>query len=215
MKSIYVIVGAIGILGSVVIFGLSLSNKYYELIPISFIEFFSCTIFFVISSLMQHAEDTDKKIKEIEAYLKTSDSYNEFISKKIEETEIDTVENSNDNADYEKISVVLKLLKQENYKEAVDTLNDLVLKGNKDAYAYLGYCYMLGYGVVKNTTTGIEWYKKSADAGNSTGKMFLGISYYDGYGVECNKELGKKLLYESAKQGNEKAKEYIKSKKII
>ncbi len=213
MKTIYYLIGAIGIIGSVIILGMALSQKLYVLIPVSIVEFFSCTIFFTVSSLMDHADDTDERLEEIETILKKSHLYDEYIDKKIDIVLDD--KKCNDNADYEKISVVIDLFKQKKYDEAINTINNLVEKGNKDAYAYLGYCYMRGYGIEKNTNKGIEWYKKSSDAGNATGKMFLGISYYEGYGVECNKELGKKLLYESAKQGNEKAKEYIKSKKII
>ena len=213
MKTIYYLIGAIGILGSIIIFFYALSEKLYILIPVSIVDFFSCTIFFTVSSLMDHADDTDERLKDIETILKKSHLYDEYIDKKID-LALEAKEGK-DNADYEKINVVINLFKQKKYDEAFNTLNDLAEKGNKDAYAYLGYCYMLGHGVDKDLNKGIEWYKKSADAGNATGKMFLGISYYEGYGIECNKELGKKLLYESAKQGNSTAKEYIKNKKIF
>ena len=57
-------------------------------------------------------------------------------------------------------------------------------QGHGRAQAYLGRCFELGYGVVKNMEEAIRWYRLSTVEGDDKGELHLGDCFRDGYSVQ-------------------------------
>jgi hypothetical protein len=55
--------------------------------------------------------------------------------------------------------------------------------------AQVGYMYLRGVGTDSNSSEGIKWYRRGADAGDMTAQTHLGTAYKSGNGVE--RDLGK------------------------
>ena len=64
--------------------------------------------------------------------------------------------------------------------KAFDYLLKSAVLGSARGMAKLGISYITGNGVARNATKGIEWVKKSADAGNLTSYSLLSKIYSDG-----------------------------------
>jgi Sel1 repeat len=67
---------------------------------------------------------------------------------------------------------------------------------------YLGVAYMDGHIVARNRTMGLDWLKKSADAGNELALTTGGLIYFHGRGVPADRTRGYSWLRKSAKQGS-------------
>ena len=44
----------------------------------------------------------------------------------------------------------------------------------------VGNCYRYGYGIVKNYSEAVKWYRKAAEQGNAKAQYNLGSCYYNG-----------------------------------
>lgn len=87
-------------------------------------------------------------------------------------------------------------------------------QGNLPAKAYLGACYLYGYGIKKNKTEGLNLIKSAADAGCAEGENLLGVYYYYQSNVGSEEddtdytllEKAKRLFKTAASKGNTAAK---------
>ncbi len=86
--------------------------------------------------------------------------------------------------------------------EDVVVLRVIAERDNARAQELLGHCYSNGWGVEKNVTEAVKWFRKSAEQGNAHGQAMLGICYLQGLGVEKNLSKAVMLYLESAGQGN-------------
>ena len=68
----------------------------------------------------------------------------------------------------------------------------------------VGVCYHDGYGVEKNQSKAIEWYKKAVAAGSKWGMLNLADNYYSGVAGVLVQDKAKAFeLYLSAAQGED------------
>ncbi|MBQ7403379.1 MAG: SEL1-like repeat protein [Lachnospiraceae bacterium] len=86
--------------------------------------------------------------------------------------------------------------------EDVVVLRVIAERDNARAQALLGDCYLYGWGVEKNVTEAVKWFRKSAEQGNAYGQAVLGNCYLQGLGIEKNLSKAVMLYLESAGQGN-------------
>jgi TPR repeat protein len=70
--------------------------------------------------------------------------------------------------------------------------------------------YENGYGVTKDDTEAVKWFRKAAEQGNATGQYNLGIMYENGYGVTKDYSEAVKWYRKAAEQGYENAKSALK-----
>ncbi|MDR1383934.1 MAG: hypothetical protein LBJ67_08840 [Planctomycetaceae bacterium] len=68
-----------------------------------------------------------------------------------------------------------------------------------------GICNHYGYGIPKNPTEAVKWYRKSADQGFAPACCNLGDCYYQGIGVEQNKTESLEWFRKAAEQGDASA----------
>jgi TPR repeat protein len=66
--------------------------------------------------------------------------------------------------------------------------------------------YGNGYGVPKDYSEAIKWYRKSAEQGNATAQCNLGVMYENGNGVPKKKSEAVKWYQKAAEQGNATAR---------
>ncbi|MDO5395411.1 MAG: PEGA domain-containing protein [Bacteroidales bacterium] len=90
-----------------------------------------------------------------------------------------------------------------NYEKA----RELALTISNDATAqfYLGRMYEKGYGVAKDDTQAVEWYRKAAQQGNASAQTNLGFMYKNGYGVAKDYAQAVEWYRKAAQQGNANA----------
>lgn len=74
--------------------------------------------------------------------------------------------------------------------------------GHIDAYYYTGLCYFYGYGVNKDFSQALYWYKQGAEQGDKYCQNNLAIMYHKGQG--CKKDLINAMFWykKAAEQGN-------------
>ncbi len=86
-------------------------------------------------------------------------------------------------------------------KVGIQWLEYAAEQGSVKAYNTLGYYYVVGKGVPKDSRRAFSWFEKGAEAGDATAQYNLGISYRDGNGVAADPE---KMIYwfrQAADQG--------------
>ena len=82
--------------------------------------------------------------------------------------------------------------------------------GDVEAQSTLGYYYLAGKGVKKDTLKGIEWTRKAAEQGDMLSQYTLGRHYLSGNGVPKDKAEAINWLRKAADQGSPLAKEWLK-----
>jgi TPR repeat protein len=98
--------------------------------------------------------------------------------------------------------------KYDAFKENHDVkiLRDLenhALNGNADAQNMVGLIYVYGYGGInRDTTKGMEWYRKATEQGHARAQFHFGVLYDFGQGVERNYTEAAKWYLKAAKQGD-------------
>ena len=73
----------------------------------------------------------------------------------------------------------------------------------------LGASYFEGWGVEKNQTKGIDYYKKGAEKGMDLSQKFLATAYYKGIGVERNPQEAAKWFKILAEKNNANGQTYL------
>ena len=70
--------------------------------------------------------------------------------------------------------------------ELAEFIMDAAKEGSPKAQFYLGFIYANAYGVTKDETEAVKWYRKAAEQGESAAQFSLGKMYRDGKGVPKN-----------------------------
>ena len=76
---------------------------------------------------------------------------------------------------------------------------------NGEAYSCLGYCYLNGIGIEKDSVKAVDCFKKAVDQENNDAKTLLGICYQNGAGIERD-DAEAVRLFESASYEDEQAR---------
>jgi len=100
--------------------------------------------------------------------------------------------------------LVLDYLRMEDYPKAFEILHRLDEQGDTWAQARLGWCYLHGQGVDRNSVNsikGVEWLRKAAEKGNMMSQVFLGDCYAFGEGVKKNLDEALKWKLKAKEQG--------------
>ena len=79
------------------------------------------------------------------------------------------------------------------------------LKLTPDNEFKLGIIYRKGYGIARDNTQTVFWYKQAADAGNSKAQANLDFMYYEGLGVDRDYEQARYWYQQVADARNSQA----------
>ena len=71
--------------------------------------------------------------------------------------------------------------------------------------------YEKGYGVSKDYSEAVKWYRKAAEQGDAEAQNNLGQMYRNGYGVSKDYSEAVKWFRKSARQGREAAKDNLRA----
>ena len=100
----------------------------------------------------------------------------------------------------------------ENYDEAVKKLKKAVMLENTKAKFLLGFCFLKGYGEMKNREKAEAFFKDSiqsirasAEKGNATDELFLAMSYAYGCGSAPDDREAVRWYKQAAEHGNAQA----------
>ena len=91
------------------------------------------------------------------------------------------------------------------YETSAELLIPLAEAGDAQAQFNLGLMYDQGFGVPKDYTEAIKWYRKAAAQGLALAQANLGIMYEKGFGVQQDYAEAVKWYRKAAVQGNHKA----------
>ncbi len=103
----------------------------------------------------------------------------------------------------------VKAYKSGDYATALHEFKPLAEQGNADAQSYLGSMYATGFGVPKNYTKSVKWYRMAANQGDADGQTNMGIMYKNGYGVPLDYKAAAKWYSLAAEQGNAGAQYFL------
>ena len=70
------------------------------------------------------------------------------------------------------------------YSQIFNDIKFLAESGDALAQGIIGCMYEYGYGIEKDETKAVEWYRKAAEQGSVEGQLKLGYMYQHGYGIE-------------------------------
>src|SRR5690242_9250838 len=87
------------------------------------------------------------------------------------------------------------------YASALRVLSPLAEKGDARAQFDVGFMHAYGWGVDRNPTEAITWYRKAADQGLAVAQHFLGLAYVNGQGVRPDDAQAAKWFARAAAQG--------------
>jgi len=112
--------------------------------------------------------------------------------------------------EYERAEVVDQLIIAENYYESsnFDSAFLIYTKYNNHPLfsakmqSNLGTMYFNGFGVDKDYSKAVEWYRKSAEQGDVNGQINLGTMYFNGFGVDKDYSKAVEWYRKSAEQGD-------------
>ena len=94
-------------------------------------------------------------------------------------------------------------------KGALSLFIDAANQGNVEAQYRVGSFYHQGWGVKKDDSASIEWFKKAASNGHLSAQVYLGNLYYDGILTRSNYSESLKWFTLAAKQGDQKSAYYV------
>ncbi|RHZ50316.1 hypothetical protein Glove_501g15 [Diversispora epigaea] len=77
-----------------------------------------------------------------------------------------------------------------------------VEEGNIDGQNKLGYCYLLGIGIIKDDEKAFQCYLKLAEGGNSAGQYSFANCYFYGIGITKDEKKALRWYIKSSKGGN-------------
>ena len=95
-----------------------------------------------------------------------------------------------------------KYYKEGEYDKAIPYLEYAAKKGYASAQNHLGFCYLTGEGVEKNTKIAVKLFHKAAKLGNATAQGNLGVCYYNGLGVPQDYAEAMKWYHKAVEQGD-------------
>jgi uncharacterized protein len=87
------------------------------------------------------------------------------------------------------------------YPAALRRLSPLAEKGDARAQFDIGFMHAYGWGVPRNPTEAITWYRKAADQGLPVAQHFLGLAYVNGEGVRPDDAEAVRWFTRAAQQG--------------
>jgi uncharacterized protein len=87
------------------------------------------------------------------------------------------------------------------YATALGRLSPLAEKGDARAQFDLGFMHAYGWGVQRNPSEAITWYRKAADQGLPIAQHFLGMAYVNGEGVRPEDAEAARWFARAAAQG--------------
>jgi len=87
------------------------------------------------------------------------------------------------------------------YAAALKRLSPLAEKGDARAQFDVGFMHAYGWGVQRNPTEAIAWYRKAAEQGLGVAQHFLGLAYVNGDGVRPNEDEAARWFGRAAAQG--------------
>jgi len=73
-------------------------------------------------------------------------------------------------------------------------------KGDPKAQYTLGFCYTKGFGVTKDASEAVKWYRKAAEQGDAGAQYSLGLAYHKAEGVTKDSEEAIKWCRKAAEQ---------------
>ena len=77
--------------------------------------------------------------------------------------------------------------KEPDEKTSKEYLLKAAEQGHSGAQCVLGWCYAHGYGVAKDMSEAVKWYRKAAEQGFAEAQCNLGLAYLNGVGVAKDK----------------------------
>ncbi len=80
---------------------------------------------------------------------------------------------------------------------------------NAEAQYKLGRCYLYGWGVGKNNSEAVKWFRKAAENGLAAAQYHSGMCYDSGNGVAMDKGEAAKWYYKAADQGHADARKRL------
>lgn len=101
--------------------------------------------------------------------------------------------------------------KDELYQAAFRLYSKAAEKGYPSALRSVGQCFMLGLGVPKDESKGVQYYQQAAELGNELAAVDLATSYFTGAGIEQNQDKAIKILEEKAAQKSAEAMDVLGS----
>lgn len=87
------------------------------------------------------------------------------------------------------------------YKVALKALPSMADKGDARAQFDIGFMHAYGWGMVRNQTEALAWYRKAADQGLAIAQHFLGLAYINGEGVRPDDLQAAQWFARAAAQG--------------
>lgn len=101
------------------------------------------------------------------------------------------------------------LFDAKDYAEAVKFYKEAGSQGNLDALNKLGFCYMYGTGIPKNSILATNCFKRAAEKGYAKAQFNLANCYYMGQGIGINHKKSAEWMLKAAEQNYEPAMQNI------
>ena len=92
--------------------------------------------------------------------------------------------------------------KEPDEKTSKEYLLKAAEQGHSGAQCVLGWCYANGYGVAKDMSEAVKWYRKAAEQGFAEAQCNLGLAYLNGEGVAKDKAEAVKWWRKAVEQGH-------------
>ena len=96
-----------------------------------------------------------------------------------------------------------------NQQKSLELLKKSAEHGHPPAQYTLGYKYLAGDGIPKDTKKAAEWLQKATDNGDAKAKILLGIMYYLGDGVQKDLSKAESYIAPGADAGDILAQNYL------
>lgn len=102
-----------------------------------------------------------------------------------------------------------KLFDEKDYEAAVKLYKEASTLGNSDAQNKLGFCYMYGTGIPKNSILAVNCFRRAAEKGYAKAQFNLANCYYMGRGIAISFKKSAEWMLKAAQQDYEPALQNI------
>ena len=116
-------------------------------------------------------------------------------------TEIETPDELEQLLSADKTYKFFEAYNNDRYDEAARLINSINLEDVTVQFC-LGWMYAYGYGVTKNESEAVKWYRKAAEQNDAAAQFFLGNMYLHGRGIETSETEAAKLFRKAAEQNH-------------